>query len=422
MKVVALGAETLGLLPAADIPTSLRPVARFASAKRVRLGGTAIAAGLESDAAFRMKVFETAARHHPDLVSSLENGQTPLAADPADVAAVAYLQRPDGWEDLVGAASEAIQQKVDEHRQSRESEAVARVQAQLDAARTSAREMRERLKGEISRLKEENATLRRRVQHTRQQLSESRDAEQAARSDAAETTERAQAAQKAAEAEMRRLRTRLAEAEEAAASSRRSGRDERDLGTARLTLLLDTLAEAANGLRRELALPATSLRPAESVPSVEPSSPERPVGTALGRNAEDPRLLDELLRLPRVHLVVDGYNVTKTAWPTTPLEAQRVRLAQGLGAISARTGAEVTCVFDGADVSAPPPVGAVQGVRVRFSPAGRSADDLIKDLVAAEPEGRAVIVVSSDREIAEAVRRPGVHSVEAVALVGLLRS
>jgi predicted RNA-binding protein with PIN domain len=61
-----------------------------------------------------------------------------------------------------------------------------------------------------------------------------------------------------------------------------------------------------------------------------------------------------------------------------------------------------------------------QGVRVRFSPYGESADDLIRRLVAAEPPGRAVIVVSSDREVADGVRSKGARPVDSAALVPLL--
>ena len=103
-----------------------------------------------------------------------------------------------------------------------------------------------------------------------------------------------------------------------------------------------------------------------------------------------------------------------------PLEAQRTRLVQRLAALSARTGAEVTCVFDGADVSVPPPVTPAQGVRVRFSLHGQSADELIRRLVAAEPPGRAVIVVSSDREVADGVRSSGARAVDSEVLVPLL--
>ena len=51
--------------------------------------------------------------------------------------------------------------------------------------------------------------------------------------------------------------------------------------------------------------------------------------------------------------MVDGYNVTKTGYPTMPLEKQRLRLLGGLAVLAAQTGAEITCVFDGAELAAP---------------------------------------------------------------------
>ena len=78
----------------------------------------------------------------------------------------------------------------------------------------------------------------------------------------------------------------------------------------------------------------------------------RPPGTARWPS-DDPALLEQLLALPRVHLVVDGYNVTKTAWPELSLERQRDRLLAGLAPLVARSGAEVTVVFDAADSTRP---------------------------------------------------------------------
>jgi predicted RNA-binding protein with PIN domain len=57
---------------------------------------------------------------------------------------------------------------------------------------------------------------------------------------------------------------------------------------------------------------------------------------------------------------------------------------------------------------------------VLFSPQGQSADELIRRLVAAEPPGRAVIVVSSDREVADGVRSSGAWAVDSDLLVPLL--
>jgi rRNA-processing protein FCF1 len=57
-----------------------------------------------------------------------------------------------------------------------------------------------------------------------------------------------------------------------------------------------------------------------------------------------------------------------------------------------------------------------------FSPVGVLADDVIRDLVEAEPPGRPIAVVTSDREIVrDVLRRRGVRAVGSRALVRLLR-
>jgi predicted RNA-binding protein with PIN domain len=132
---------------------------------------------------------------------------------------------------------------------------------------------------------------------------------------------------------------------------------------------------------------------------------------------DDPALLDQLLALPQAHLVVDGYNVTKTGYPTMPLEKQRLRLLGGLAVLAAQSGAEMTCVFDGAELAAPVLLSQPRSVRVLFSRPGQTADELIRRLVRAEPPGRPVVVVSSDREVADGVARSGARPVAAVLLL-----
>jgi predicted RNA-binding protein with PIN domain len=116
-------------------------------------------------------------------------------------------------------------------------------------------------------------------------------------------------------------------------------------------------------------------------------------------------------------VIVDGYNVTKTGFPDLTLEAQRARLVTGLAALAAQVGAEVTCCFDGAALTGRVPSVSARGVRVLFSKPGEIADELIRRLVRAEPSGRPVVVVSSDREVADGVRRDGARPVSAAALV-----
>ena len=55
--------------------------------------------------------------------------------------------------------------------------------------------------------------------------------------------------------ELRRARARIAELERTVEAARRNARVERDIDQARLWLLVDTLTEAASGIRRELSLP-----------------------------------------------------------------------------------------------------------------------------------------------------------------------
>ena len=211
------------------------------------------------------------------------------------------------------------------------------------------------------------------------------------------------------ETELRRLRNRLSEAERGAEAARRETRADRDFDTARLWLLVDTLVQAASGVRRELSLPPPATRPADAVESAAG-------GAAAGRRqVADAPALDQMLGLPNVHLIVDGYNVTKAGYGELSLAQQRDRLLGGLAALHAQSGAEITVAFDGGTKPpAQPPV--PRGLRVLFSE-GEIADDLIRRLVAAEPSGRPVVVVSSDGEVARDTARDGAWTVPSSVLL-----
>jgi predicted RNA-binding protein with PIN domain len=90
--------------------------------------------------------------------------------------------------------------------------------------------------------------------------------------------------------------------------------------------------------------------------------------------------------------------------------------------LAARTQAEITCVFDGAGFGSVPAAGGGRRVRVLFSDPGVTADEVIRRLVAAEPPGRPIVVVSADREVAEGVARPGVTALPSLVLLRLLDS
>ncbi|MFE0764337.1 NYN domain-containing protein [Streptomyces smyrnaeus] len=416
-RVVAFTGDALGGLTIAELPPPLRQYARFTPQRRAKFGGNAMAAALESDAAFRQRIASRVREQLPELTGALDEGTPPPAADPVDVAAAAYILRPSGWAKLVAAAGEEAQRAQAERAGEEAQRELARLRDELSQARGAARDEAERGRRELEALRKEldgtqrklrsaQADVRRREASLRK-LQEELDAVRSAAG-----TEKA-----ALDSEVRRLKSRLAETESALEAGRRAAREGRSVEDMRVRLLLDTVLDAAQGLRRELALPPSETRPADTVDAVEPGrmSPKDVAARALSET--DPALLDQLLALPQAHLVVDGYNVTKTGYPTLPLEKQRLRLLGGLAVLAAQSGAEVTCVFDGAELAAPVLLAPPRGVRVLFSKPGQTADELIRRLVRAEPPGRAVVVVSSDREVADGCAAAGARPVASALLL-----
>lgn len=422
LRVIALTADRLAGLPAEDVPPSLRRVARFAPAKRARLGGVLLAAALEGDAAFRDRIAVAVRDGLPELAAALDAGSALPALPIDEAAAAAYLLRSDGWPELVAQASASAAAATSAAKRSAADSVVSRLQEQLSAMRAERRAEGERLRAELAAARTESTDLRRRLGEARERA---RSAEATAAQGCVEAESdraRSAAAVAGAEAEARRLRVKLAEAESALEGARRTAREGRGAADIRLRILLDTVVDAATGLRRELALPPTTERPADAIAAemdaaMDVGSDELVASRGLDR--DDPAVIEELLGLPRVHLIVDGYNVTKTGYGGLPLEAQRSRLVGSLAGLAARTGAEVTVVFDGNEVAGVR-VQTPRGVRMLFSLPGETADERIRLLAAAEPPGRPVVVVSSDREVADGVRRSGARPVSSTGLLRVL--
>jgi predicted RNA-binding protein with PIN domain len=407
-RVLTLASDALGSMADDDVPRSLRPFARFTPKRRVRAAAGALAAALQDDPAFRQRVAETV-KGDP-LAAAVAAGDLPPAADPAQAAALAYLLRPQGWAELIEQAQLAVDAQARRSAADAAGQQVRLLSDQLAAQRVEVREQVRRSRAELAQAVTEADALRREVREQTRKAQQAGQASEQLAAELAAERQRSAAAQSRLEADLRRVRFQLAGADAAAESARRAARDGRTADDARLWLLLDTVVNAAQGLRRELALSPTDERPADAVVAATGAVEEMP--------GQVPQL-DRLLALPRVHLVIDGYNVTKTGYGDLTLEAQRHRLVSRLGGIAAQTGAEVTVVFDGADrlpVAPPTP----RGVRVLFSQIGETADELIHRLVGAEPQGRPLVVVSTDREVSDDARRSGAHAVAASVLLARL--
>jgi predicted RNA-binding protein with PIN domain len=414
-RIAELGAEAIGALPPVDIPHSLRAVARFTPAKRARLGGAQLIASLRDSMAFRTAVVEWCRKHRPSVLDLTGD-------DPVTVAAAAVLlgeETAGHYLELVSRrasdASLRAQRDAAVVRAEKAENELAKARAELDSLQGATDKVRKEGEVELER-------LRKRLREQGVKVREARDAAARAGTEiervgadarAQLTTLSEQRDRERERADNERARAERAEAD--AEIARQSAREARQADEVRLALLVDTLDGAVTGLRRELALGGSGgsgPRPADLV---------RGATEAQGSvsRVEDPAALERLLALPSVHLVVDGYNVTKTGYPELSLSDQRERLIRQLAALAARTSAEVTLVFDGAGVVAVPTT-SPRGVRVLFSDPGVLADDVIRALVTAEPEGRPVIVVSSDRAVADSVRRRGAHPVPSAVLLARL--
>ena len=297
----------------------------------------------------------------------------------------------------------------------------AHVQARLERAQSEA----ERLRSDAAAAREEAraaqdqlGALQRELRRLRSDADRARSEGRRAADEARASLDAAELARSRAEEDLRQAHDERKSAHAERTAARAELRAARKLADVRVRLLLDTIVDAASGLRSELALPPVADLPADLVSPPTERAAARP--GSRGRSVDDPALLDELLRQPWAHLVVDGYNVSKTGFGELSLAEQRRRLVDGLAVVAARTGAEVTCCFDGQEGQQHPPGGYARGVRVLFA-VGEIADDLIRRLVDAEPPGRVLVVVTSDREVVRDVETAGAWVVPSSTLVARLQ-
>ncbi len=406
-RVAQLAVQAVHALPPTDVPAAMR----FALGWRRRgplptRFAHRVLAALAQDEGLRARIGSHLAGEGTAVGEEMAEGSG--GGDPVTGAAMLYLSRPEHWQrDLSAALSAtatqpaqadelvAAQQQAADLRTRLERLQQRREQEAATAKRDQA-EVRTKLSGQIERLREELRALRGESERLASELEQSRRA--------ASDLDR----------EVRRLRSRLDSAQSAAEQAKGADRSARLLANARVKALLEVLGEAAAGLAEELRLPASTTAPAEHVAAVEPAQPT--VSKRI-HTAED---LTQALTLPRCHLLVDGYNITKGAWASAPLQQQRDRLVTALAPLAARTRAEVTVVFDGAEVGPVPAAPTAKGVRVRFSPPGEVADRVIVRMVAAEPTGRPVVVASSDAALCSGARSAGGRTADREVLLAAL--
>lgn len=367
-----------------SIPVELR---RFM--RSPKLSGTALAAvrrAVEGDHDFRKHVASRATDELVDRVGLL------------------WLDRPDGWAaailDLLPPAEREAVRRREDRRQEAAQETAARAKAEIDAA--VAQFERERLAHrdalvEIDRLRAELDDVRKRLR-------------EAQRNEHAATQARAKA-----DADLAAARSLLAQ-------SPAVTEPEPSVDIEALRRLIDQAKNVAGELGDVLATARGALEPpANKGVSSSPRRARRvPLRLPGGVLVDSLESAEFLLRAPGVNVLVDGYNVAKLGWPLLDLEQQRQQCILAAENLTKRWNLALTVVFDGADVAGSH-AGGRRRVRIVYSPAGVSADDVLRSEVASAAAEQSVVVVTNDRAIIADVIADGANTVRSDLFLSLAR-
>jgi predicted RNA-binding protein with PIN domain len=438
-------ADTLRALEPTDVPLTLRHLHGFDRRGLMHgPGPRQLRRALEEDEVFRVRVVERFAAQ-PSVVRTLEQwtssdkwqlveesvdrhelallASTLWACEPADaefglglVMAVEELERrARGDAQAARARARELAESVEAGRRAD----AARMTAEADAARV-AEELRQERRARRAREERAEAdalAARRRAEGLEAQVHQANAAVEAERARTAREAQRA----RVLEDELQRARGALADAVSRIehTPSHLSARDARALAEA--AAASQRVSAQLESLRARVERGAASpVRPSSHAPTERPLDRRIRPNVPAGVVASSPKGIEAMLKTDDVTLVIDGYNVTKRAWPDASAAEQRERLEVAVTQLHRRFACRVLCVFDGDGSGARVPIRR-GGIRVLFSDAGEEADEVVVREVASLPKRLPVVVVSSDAWIREHAEAAGAVVVPAEALLRVLR-
>jgi predicted RNA-binding protein with PIN domain len=383
--VAAAGAK---LRPPLAFPNELKRFLRFH-----KLPPTALAqvrAAIDGDEDFRKKLASVATTELVDDVGVL------------------WLSRPDGWEqqiiDLLPAkpVDDEAALRREERRRVAAQEAAARGRAELLAARAEVTRERTAKAEAVA----EQDRLRGELDEVRARLREAQRGEHAASQSLAK-----------AESELVELRRVASEPVPVPPPA---------IDAAAMRGLLDDAVAASTDAARLLSAALQELAKLDVADDTD-AAPTRPVrvrrsamklpGGVLAGSLE---AAEFLLRAKGMTTLIDGYNVAKLGWPSLDLDHQRDQCIQTVENMAKRWNMTATIVFDGANVEGAH-AASRRRVRIVYSPAGVSADDVLRAEVAAQDPEKPVVVVTNDRAIIKDVVAAGANTIASDDFLVLLR-
>jgi predicted RNA-binding protein with PIN domain len=407
------------LRPPLPVPAALRPLLKFQKVSAPALA--VVRRTLDDDDEFRQRVASVATEELVDAIG------------------LAWLARAEGWQDQVAELLEQ-QRPVDDDERER-----PQLLRRLQAAEAGLARSRAELAGVLEEHRKERARRDAAVHTERRALARvdeleatlaRRDGEIAALRDQLEAAQRTAARERLrAEQGEQRLVALGARGEELtrqvesllAQRQQVDGVGAPERADPALAEALGSLRQAAGALsalagaleRSAEALGTGMARPVQvAARSNRARRTRQPQPIPGGLYGDDVEVVRYLSRVANMVLVVDGYNVAKSAWPSLSLAEQRRCLLDALEEMVRRVLVRVQVVFDGAEVVGAH--GSRQLVHVRFSPAGVLADDVIRDTVAGLADDVPVTVVSSDAALVASVRAMGANTLTTPQFVAAL--
>ena len=394
---VGIAAAGVKLRPPLAFPVELKRFLRFHKLPPAAL--SQVRAAVEGDDDFRRRLASVATAELVDDVGML------------------WLSRPDGWTARI--ADVLPEQPVDADTAMRREE--RRRQAAQDSAARARAELLN-LAGELARersaksaMTADSDRLRAELDDLRQRLREAQRAEHATTQALAKAESELNEARRAQPEPGPRLEPIASAALPAIDTA--TVRNLIDGAMSASTEAVRLLAEALGEI--ESAGDAYPLEPATTPPRTRPArrTPIRLPGGVLVGSAESTEFL---LRTTGVHTLIDGYNVAKLGWPSLDLDHQRQQCIVAAENLAKRWNIAMTIVFDGASVEGAH-AATRRRVRVVYSPAGVSADDVLREEVAAAGPDQPVVVVTNDRAIITDIVAAGANSVPSEAFLSLSR-
>jgi predicted RNA-binding protein with PIN domain len=330
------------------------------------------------------------------LVEWLEDKPNGISKADALILTIA-ARRDDGWEqELEGKAPSPVKKAV-----SRDvGAALEREKERTRKAKEEARRAKEQAAREVVAEQEVTGSLRREVGRLERRVA-------ALEAAVAESDKQRDAARSELDREVRKARRRAEKAED-------------DLKAAKAQIRELRAQVSAAGPTRS---PARKPRgPQAAPPEVPEPQRRRKLPVPKGRFEDDPKTLTEWLSTPEVHLLVDGYNVSKAegGFGDLTLETQRDRLVQEVGKVARRHKIKATVIFDGSDVGPGTSRRARGPVEVEYSRADEIADDHLIAKLEGLPK-HPVVVATNDRELQGRAARLGATIATSNQLLALIR-